>query len=97
MILSHQYAGGSWGKEHELVAAQDEFDSLTEMVLRHYKRTTGLSLDDIRTHLLPPTDVWLTAKKAKALGVCDHVKDIKPIHLKNKNIKKTSKKTTAKK
>ncbi len=97
MILSHQYAGGSWGKEHELVAAQDEFDALTEMVLRHYKRTTGLSLEEIREHLLPPHDVWLTATKAKALGVCDNVKDIKPIHLKNKVIKKTAKTATTKK
>lgn len=92
MILSHQYAGGAWGKEHELVAAQDEFDQLSEIVLRHYKRTTGLSLEEIREHLLPPHDVWLSAKKAKALGICDNVKDIKPIHLKNKNIKKTAKK-----
>lgn len=85
MILSHQYAGGSWGKEHELIASQNEFDILTEMVLRHYKRTTGLSLEDIREHLLPPHDVWLTAKKAKELGVCDQVKDLKPIHLTNKS------------
>lgn len=78
MILSHQYAGGTWGKEHELVAAQVEQDILSEIVLRHYKRTTGLSAAKIRELLLPPQDVWLTAKEAKKHGICDVVKDLKP-------------------
>ena len=99
MIMSHQYAGAAWGKEHELVSAQDEFDILTEMVIRHYRRTTGLSKEDIREKLLPPSDVWLTAKEAKALGICDHVKDLKPSHLRTKSKKRkvsTVKKKTTK-
>lgn len=88
MIMSHQYAGAAWGKEHELISAQDEFNILTDMVIRHYQRTTGLSKEVIREKLLPPSDVWLTAKEAKALGICDHVKDVKPLHLKNKNKKR---------
>ena len=34
MILSHQYAGGAFGKEHELVAAQVEQDILSDFILR---------------------------------------------------------------
>lgn len=82
MILSHQYTGGTWGKEHELVAAQIEQDILSEIVIRHYKRTTGLNLAEIRKYLLPPQDVWLTAKQAKKFGICDLVKDLKPKALK---------------
>jgi len=82
MILSHQYAGGSWGKEHELVAAQVEQDILSEIVMRHYKRTTGLSAAKVRELLLPPQDVWLTARQAKKYGICDLVKDLKPKSLK---------------
>ena len=78
MILSHQYAGGTYGKEHELIAAQTEQNNLTEIVMRHYKRTTGLSDSKIREILLPPHDVWLTAKEAQKYGICDIVKDVKP-------------------
>lgn len=78
MILSHQYAGGAYGKEHELVAAQTEHSILSENIIRHYKRTTGLTVRDIRKYLLPPQDVWLTAKEAKKHGICDVIKDLKP-------------------
>lgn len=88
MILSHQYAGGTYGKEHELIAAQTEQDNLTEIVMRHYKRTTGLTEAKIRDILLPPHDVWLTAKDAKKHGICDLVKDLKPKLVKVPSAKK---------
>lgn len=93
MILSHQYTGGSSGKEHELVASREEFDNLSKIVMRHYSRTTGLSDEEIRTHLLPPHDVWITASQAKKLGICDNVKDLKPSHIKSALIKKKKTKT----
>lgn len=94
MILSHQYTGGSSGKEHELIASQKEFGILSEMVMRHYKRTTGLTEEEIRQYLLPAEDTWLTAKEAKKYGICDNVKDLKPLHIKSAliNKKKTKKK-----
>ena len=87
MALSHQFTGMSWGKEHELVAAQVEHNMMAEIIFRHYKRTTGLSDEKIRENLLPAQDVWLTATKAKKLGICDIIKDLKPSHL-NTSIKK---------
>jgi len=82
MILSHQYSGVVYGKEHELVASQKETTILSDMVMRHYKRTTGLDEEGIRKYLLPPEDVWLTAKQAKKYGICDIIKDLKPRKLK---------------
>ena len=70
-ILSHQYSWGSFGKEHELFAAVKEFDLTTRRMIDHYKKCTGLSEEDIRKYLLPPQDVWLSAKEAKKLGLCD--------------------------
>ena len=97
MILSHQYAGFAIGKEHELVASQKEFGILTEMVMRHYRRTTGLTEEEIREYLLPAEDRWLTAKEAKKYGICDTVKDLKPSHIKASLINKKKKtKTKAK-
>jgi ATP-dependent Clp protease protease subunit len=72
-ILSHQYSWGSFGKEHELFAAVKEFDLTTQRMITHYKKCTGLSEKDIRKYLLPPEDMWLSAKEAKKLGLCDSI------------------------
>ena len=72
-ILSHQYSWGSFGKEHELFAAVKEFDLTTQRMIDHYKKCTGLSEESIRKYLLPPEDVWLSAKEAKKLGLCDSI------------------------
>ena len=73
-ILSHQYSWGSYGKEHELFAVVKEFDLTTQRMIAHYKKCTGLTEKDIRKYLLPPQDVWLSAKEAKKLGLCDEIK-----------------------
>ena len=76
-ILSHQFTWGTYGKEHELFAAQKEFDLTTTRMLKHYKKCTGLSEKKIRKYLLPPQDIWLDAMEAKDLGICDQIKEIK--------------------
>ena len=76
-IMSHQFSWGSWGKEHELIAVGKEFELTTERMINHYKKCTGLNEKQIRQYLLPATDVWLNAKEAKKLGICDSIKDIK--------------------
>ena len=73
-ILSHQYSWGTYGKEHELFAQVKEYDLTTERIVNHYKKCTGLNEKDIRKYLLPPHDVWLSAKEAKKLGLCDQIK-----------------------
>jgi ATP-dependent Clp protease protease subunit len=73
-ILSHQYSWGTYGKEHELFSVVKEFDLTTDRMVNHYKKCTGLSEKDIRKYLLPPHDVWLSAKEAKKLGLCDSIK-----------------------
>lgn len=76
MILSHQFSGWTVGKEHELLATAKHHNLVGEMMVRHYRRCTGLSDKRVREELLPPTDVWLTAQQALALGICDEVKNI---------------------
>jgi ATP-dependent Clp protease protease subunit len=73
-ILSHQYTWGKYGKEHELFAANKEMELTSKRITEHYKRCTGLSEKDIKKHLMPPHDVWLSAKEAKKLGICDNIK-----------------------
>jgi ATP-dependent Clp protease protease subunit len=72
-ILSHQWAWGSDGKAHELFATMREFDLTQKRMMAHYKECTGLDEDRIKTALLPPHDVWLSAEEALALNVCDAI------------------------
>ena len=76
-ILSHQFSWGNYGKEHELFAQVKEFELSTKRMLDHYKKCTGLDEEQIREHLLPPEDVWLSAKEAKKLGICDSIRQMK--------------------
>jgi ATP-dependent Clp protease protease subunit len=75
-ILSHQWSWAAWGKEHELFAAQKEFELITERILAHYKKCTGLDEKTIRDVLLPPEDRWLSAKEALKYGICDSIKTV---------------------
>ena len=75
-ILSHQWAWGSSGKEHELFATIKEFKLTTQRTLHRYKKCTGLSEKKIREILLPPQDVWLSAKEALKYHLCDKVKSL---------------------
>lgn len=73
-ILSHQYSNVEFGKEHELIASRRANDLTSERIIVHYMKHTGLKEKDIRKHLLPPEDVWLSAKEAKKYGLCDKIK-----------------------
>ena len=76
-IMSHQWSWGSYGKEHELLAQTKEFELTTDRMINHYKKCTGLNEKKIREYLLPATDVYISAKEAKKLGICDKIKEFK--------------------
>jgi ATP-dependent Clp protease protease subunit len=73
-ILSHQYSWGNFGKDHELVSVTKEYALMTDRIVSHYKRCTGLKEDKIKKVLLPPSDVWLSAEEALELGICDEIR-----------------------
>lgn len=75
-ILSHQFSWGSDGKAHELFATLKEFELTHKRMIEHYKQCTGLSEAQIKTALLPPHDVYLTAEEALALKVCDVISQV---------------------
>lgn len=75
-ILSHQYSWGSKGKEHELYARVKEFELSTQRLIDHYKKCLGMTEAKIKEILLPPQDVWLSAKEAKRLKICDKVEEL---------------------
>ena len=73
-ILSHQYSWGGYGKEHELIARVKEFDLTADRMLQHYKKCTGLTEKVIKEVLMPPSDVYLSAKEAVKYGIADQIK-----------------------
>jgi ATP-dependent Clp protease protease subunit len=75
-IMSHQYAWGSDGKHHELLATIREFELTQRRMVQHYIDCTGLNEDEIKKHLLPPHDVYLSADDALRLGICDHISQL---------------------
>lgn len=74
MILSHQWSGAVWGKEHELVAGVKMNEMLSSMIMRHYKKCTNLNNKMIKEILLPPSDVWLSSDEALKYGICDEIR-----------------------
>lgn len=76
-IMSHQYAGGSFGKHHELMATVKEFNYTQERILHHYEKCTKLKRKEILEKLLIPSDVWLSPDEAVKYGIADCVKELK--------------------
>jgi ATP-dependent Clp protease protease subunit len=75
-ILSHQFSWGSDGKAHELFATMREFELTHQRMVDHYKLCTNLAEDTIKKSLLPPHDVWLSAKEALDLNICDSISEL---------------------
>lgn len=76
-ILSHQYSWGSQGKHHELMSVVKQFELTHTKMLNHYMKHTGMNEETVMAKLLPSSDVWLSAKEALDLGICDKVKELK--------------------
>jgi len=72
-IMSHQWSGGAVGKMHELISAQQDFEQTTARMMDHYRKCSSLADDQIKTNLLPPHDVFLTADQAVELGIADRI------------------------
>lgn len=76
-LMSHQHYAGMDGKAHDLLAYQKCTSLHDDIMLEIYKRATGNSRRFVRKHLLPPTDVWLSAKEALRMGCIDEVISVK--------------------
>lgn len=74
LIMSHQWSGANFGKEHELMAGMKANMLISDMFIRHYRKHTGLTEKKIRKYLLSPSDIYLTANEAKELGICDQIR-----------------------
>ena len=74
--MSHVYSAGSGGKEHDLMSRVNSFKMTSKYMVDHYKKCTGKPESYIRKYLLPPEDVWLSAKEALKHGIIDEIVNV---------------------
>lgn len=72
-IMCHQFSGDTTGKYHDVKAAMKENELANERMVNLLKEFTDLGTRTIKTKLLPPSDVWLTADELIELGVADSI------------------------
>ena len=72
-FMSHQYSDNLSGKHHDLKATMKDGELMNQRMINLLKNVTGLTVSKVKTKLLTPSDVYLTAQEVVALGVADHL------------------------
>lgn len=72
-IMCHQYSNTSYGKYHDIKAANKENELLNERMISLLKYCTNLDTRTIKSKLLPPSDVWFSAQEVLELGIADKI------------------------
>jgi ATP-dependent Clp protease protease subunit len=70
-IMCHQYTDGMEGKHHDIKSRFKEVELTNTRMIEILKENTGLETRTIKSKLLCPTDVWLTAEELIELGIAD--------------------------
>lgn len=73
-ILAHQWTGGRYGKQHELIAGRKEEDWMKGRFIDMYTERSKLSREQVAKLLLGPSDTFLTAKEALKYGLADEIR-----------------------
>ena len=71
-IMCHQYTDGMEGKHHDIKSMFKEVELTNTRMIEILKENTGLETRAIKSKLLCPTDVWLTAEELIELGIADN-------------------------
>lgn len=73
-IMCHQFSSSEEvGKYHDIKAQRRETDRLNQAMYDVLKTSTGLDGRIIKTKLLPPHDVYMTASEMIDFGAADHL------------------------
>ena len=71
--MCHQFTDSMDSKYHDIKSAMKESESLNERMIALLVETTGLPRAKVRTKLLGPSDVYLSAEEMVEFGVADHI------------------------
>jgi ATP-dependent Clp protease protease subunit len=72
-IMCHQFTESFDNKYHDVKAALKETENCNKRMIDILTEATGLSPNKVKSKLLPPTDVYLTAQELIEYGVADHI------------------------
>lgn len=72
-IMCHQYSDSYEGKHHDIKSRYRESELTNTRMIDILKENTGLDARTIKSKLLCPTDVWLTAEELIEFGIADGV------------------------
>lgn len=72
-IMCHQFSESTEGKYHDLQTKIKENKRMNDRMVSLLTECSLLSEREVRTKLLPPSDVWLSAEDLVELGVADHI------------------------
>ena len=70
-IMIHQFNDGLDGKYHDMKAYAKECDRYNRKMEEIISECSNLTIKDVRTKLLKPTDVWLSAEELLEYGIAD--------------------------
>jgi ATP-dependent Clp protease protease subunit len=72
-IMCHQYTDFFEGKYHDLESYRKETELCIQRMTNVLQSATNLDAKGVKTKLLTPSDVWLTAEELTKLGAADHI------------------------
>jgi ATP-dependent Clp protease protease subunit len=72
-IMCHQYSDTYEGKHHDLKSFTKEAELTNRRMLQILQDASGMTAKAVKTKLLSPSDVWLTAEELVSLGVADQI------------------------
>ena len=70
-IMIHQFNDSLEGKYHDMRAYAKECDRYNKKMEQILSECSNLTVKDVRTKLLKPTDVWLSAEELVEYGIAD--------------------------
>ena len=72
-IMCHQFTESIDEKYHDIKAALKETENCNKRMVDFLTEATGLVPSKVKSKLLPPSDVYLTAQELIDYGVADHI------------------------
>jgi ATP-dependent Clp protease, protease subunit len=72
-IMCHQFTDASVGKFHDLKTKLKENQRINDRMVTMLAECSDLSEREVKTKLLPPSDVWLSAEELVELGIADSI------------------------
>ena len=72
-IMCHQYSDTYEGKHHDLKSFTKEAELTNNRMLNILQEATGMTAREVKSKLLSPSDVWMSAEELVKLGVADFI------------------------